>query len=46
VIVRLGVAFDVTVEYGPFDHTIIDYEKSFGKIMELYRTEWDNGSPY
>lgn len=46
VIVRLGVAFDVTVEYGPFDYTIVDYEKSFGKIMELYRTEWDNGSPY
>ncbi|HHD63200.1 MAG TPA: hypothetical protein ENK96_02290 [Desulfobulbaceae bacterium] len=44
--VSSGVAFDITVSAGPFDHTIVDYQKDFGKILELHRTEWDSNGPY
>jgi hypothetical protein len=44
--VSTGVSFDVTVEVGPFDHTIIDYDKSFGLILNKSRTEWDSDGPY
>ena len=46
VIVSTGVEFDITVSKGPFDYTIVDYEKNFGTILKLYRTEWDSNGPY
>lgn len=44
--VSTGVSFDITVEVGPFDHSIIDYDKNFGLVLNKSRTEWDSDGPY
>lgn len=44
--VSTGVSFDITVEVGFWDHSIIDYDKNFGLILNKSRTEWDSDGPY
>ena len=44
--VSTGVSFDISVEVGFWDHSIIDYDKNFGLILNKHRTEWDSDGPY
>lgn len=44
--VSTGVKLDISVEGFGLDVSVVDYDRSFGRVLDLHREEWSSGGPY